>query len=64
MLYFEEHVSHRLVDALQDEGIDVTTVNLLGHKGESDAVQLLRAAELGRVVLTHNVKDFIFLHEA
>ena len=64
MLYLDEQVSHGLIDVMQDEGIDTTTVNLLGHKGQSDAFQLLRAAELGRVVVTHNVAEFDLLHEA
>lgn len=64
MLYFDEQVSHHLIDPIVARGIDVTTVNLLGHKGLSDPVQLLRATELGRVVVTHNVADFILLHEA
>jgi hypothetical protein len=38
VIYFDEQFSHRLLDACRGEGIDATTVNLLGHKGESDAL--------------------------
>jgi hypothetical protein len=62
--YLDENVSDRLVPALHDLGYDAVTTTQLGTKGATDPQQLLTATRLGRVVVTHNSRDFRMLHEA
>jgi hypothetical protein len=64
VLYFDEQMSNRPALLLRQAAIDVTTVDWLGHKGQSDAVQLLQATRLGRAIVTYNVKDLMLLHDA
>lgn len=63
-LYVDEDVSERLLAPLEARGHRPTSVGRLGHKGLSDARQLLIAADSGHLLVTHNAKDYRLLHEA
>ncbi|CCI06373.1 MAG: DUF5615 family PIN-like protein [Sphaerospermopsis sp.] len=62
-LYLDEDMmSHSLVQALANRGVDVTTVLTEGREGLSDEEQLKWAASQNRVICTANVADFVQLH--
>jgi hypothetical protein len=42
--------------------MDVVTTNELGLAGVDDETQVRKAAELGRVLITNNISDFVPLH--
>lgn len=62
--YLDEQVSELLTTALQALGYDATSANRLGNKGLHDGLQLLIAANQGRVLVTYNYKDFTLLHRS
>jgi hypothetical protein len=47
-----------LVDALTARGYDVTSLHIVGPRGLSDRAVLMRTTDLGRVLITHNTRDF------
>lgn len=49
--------------ALASKGIDATTVATANLLGASDERQLEFAAQEGRILVTHNIKDFARLHQ-
>ena len=51
-----------LVDALRRRGFSVTSLQLVGPRGEADEVVLQRATDLGCALITHNVGDFKAWH--
>lgn len=55
-------MSHSLVQALSNRGVDVTTVLMEGRQGMSDEDQLRWATSQKRVICTANVADFVELH--
>jgi len=59
----DEDVAHRLAGLLRSQGWDVDSAKELGHLGLSDVHVLLRAAEDGQTLVTHNSNDFRMLHE-
>ena len=64
-LYIDENIAQRTVEALRVFGHDVLTLREDGkasRRHPDDAV-LRDAATLGRVVVTHDRKDFRRLHE-
>jgi predicted nuclease of predicted toxin-antitoxin system len=62
-LYLDENaMDSGLVQALRNQGIDVTTVQDAQRRGDSDERQLGYATEQGRVIYSYNVKDFMVLH--
>lgn len=61
-IYLDECVDHRLARRLDARGIDATTAVAEGTLGYDDESQLLFAARLGRVILTHNQRHFQRLH--
>lgn len=63
-LYIDENIPQRTVRALRALGHDVLTLKEDGKAGKrySDESVLRNAAALGRVVVTHNRKDFRRLH--
>jgi predicted nuclease of predicted toxin-antitoxin system len=62
-LYLDENaMDSGLVQALRNQGIDVTTVQDAERRGASDEQQLAYATEQGRVIYSYNVKDFMVLH--
>lgn len=47
-----------LVEALRHRGFSVTSLQIVGPRGASDDAVLMRATEIGCVLITHNVDDF------
>lgn len=62
--YLDHDVSLRLAIALRAAGHDSATAQEAGLSYASDDVHLLTAAQQGRVLLTHNRKDYVLLHDA
>lgn len=63
-IVLDEDVSHRLARLLRSQGWDIDSAKELGRRRLTDVEVLLRAAEDGRTLVTHNIKDFPALHEA
>lgn len=61
-LYLDENVALGLAKALRERGYDVLHAQEIGKKGASDEEQLEFAIQTGRVILTHNIRDFLDLH--
>lgn len=53
-----------LVEALATRGFDVVSIQIVGPRGASDDLVLERATQLGRVLVTHNIRDFRLVDEA
>ncbi len=62
--YLGNDVSLRLAPLLRSVGHRVTTTRDLGLSGASDDAQLLTVARNGWILITHNRRDFITLHDA
>lgn len=62
--YLDSDVGHELEALLEAHGEDVTTAARQGLRSAADDEHLLRAAEQGRLLVTHNRRDFILLHQA
>lgn len=63
-IVLDEDVTHPLARALRVVGHDVGSAKELGHLGFTDAKLLTRAADLRRLLISHNAKDMRLLHEA
>lgn len=62
--YLDHNVSRRLVRLLREHDHDVITTAELGSERASDGLHLLSASSLDRVLVTHNERDFLMLHDA
>jgi len=62
-IYLDEDVPVSFAHALLNRSVDVATTQEAGNSGLSDANQLVFAAKTGKVIFTHNRKDFIMLHK-
>lgn len=62
--YLDNDVPLRLGDELRRAGHDAIHVRDLGTFRRSDADHLLAATRDGRIVVTHNRKDYLLLHDA
>jgi len=62
-LYFDEDVSAKVIASLKNRGFDVSSAQDAGLLGKTDEEQLRKAILDGRVLVTHNKKHFIALHE-
>ena len=64
-LYADENFPHPIVLELRRLGHDVLTIQEAGKSGQrtSDVTVLMDATKEGRAVLTHNRRDFIYLHD-
>lgn len=62
--YLDENVAEILAEFLQRRGHDAVTTSQLGNKGLRDVQQLLVAIRTGRILVTHDARDFPMLHEA
>ena len=62
--YLDNDVSLRLAPLLRSVGHRVTTTRELGLSAASDDAQLLTAARNGWILITHNRRDFMMLHDA
>lgn len=64
-LYLDDHnVSLHLAPPLRAVGHDVVMARDLGLTRLTDEAQLLSAVRAGRVLITHNRRDFTLLHDA
>ena len=63
-LYLDHNISLRLAPPLRAAGHDVVTARDLGLTWLTDDAQLLSAVRVGRVLVTHNRRDFTLLHDA
>ena len=59
----DDSVDAMLVRLLLQEGHDVQVPQAVGRGGSHDAVHLRHAIQTVRVILSHNQRDFQFLHE-
>jgi hypothetical protein len=64
LFYLNSDTSSALEAGLVAEGHDVVTAHRVGLRAAPDPLHLLRASELGRVLVTSNREDFELLHEA
>lgn len=60
----DENFSRPLANFLRGRGHDLDLTGDLGLHRATDGKVLLTAASLGRVLLTHNERDFALLHDA
>lgn len=60
-LLLDEDVRVVLGEVLRQRGYDTLHVLDVGRGGRSDPEQLAYAASQGRVILTHNIRDYILL---
>lgn len=63
-LYADENIPQPLIDRLREKGYDIRSVGEDGKAGQQypDGLVLQRAADLNRVLLTHDRRDFRRLH--
>ena len=59
-LYLDENLTHNIAVQLRQKGIDAVTVYDLGLAGDTDVNHLVRATEMGRVLVTADT-DFLRL---
>jgi predicted nuclease of predicted toxin-antitoxin system len=59
----DDSVNPLLVTLLRKTGHDVQVPEDRGLRGSPDAVHLRYAIQAGRLILTHNYRDFELLHE-
>jgi hypothetical protein len=64
VLYLDHNVPRPVVPFLQVAGHDVLTARDLNATRLTDDAQLLIAAQRGRILVTHNRRDFTLLHQA
>ncbi|WP_124728338.1 DUF5615 family PIN-like protein [Staphylospora marina] len=60
-LLLDENVTPKAAEIFRELGYDVESVHSLGLRGMSDSRVLEAAVDSGRILLTHNGKDFILL---
>ena len=60
--YRDNDVAQVLAAYLLADGHDVTTARWARLQAAADAEQLLRAAEEGRILVTHNRREYVMLH--
>jgi hypothetical protein len=62
--FTDSDVSIALAPALRARGHGATTALAEGLRTASDAQQLLAAVQRGWILVTHNYRDFLLLHQA
>lgn len=62
ILYADEDVPLPLIKALRLQGLHVITTVERNMRGKADEEQLQLASAMGTVFFTHNVADFVQLH--
>lgn len=60
--YADENLDRFLIEAVRLRGVDLLTAREAGRLHASDEQQLAYATSVGRVVLTHDRRDFRRLH--
>lgn len=63
-IYSDQNVALEVVDLLRARGHRVVTTRDLGREGATDDAQLLTAVEHGLTLLTHDIADYVLLHDA
>ena len=63
-VYIDHDVSAQIAALLRNDGHDVLTTRERHLTRASDDEQLLVASQQGRVLITHNARDFVLLHNA
>jgi len=63
-LYFDHDVSAIISRSLRRSSYDVVTASEIGLTRAGDHEQVTAAAELNRVLISYNAKDFRLLHDA
>lgn len=61
-LYLDEDVHADLAEALRKRGFDVVHTQEINKKGSNDFEQINYAIEEERCILSHNIRDFVLLH--
>lgn len=64
LLYVDHDVSVLVAPLLRAKGHDIVVTSELGLGGESDSNHLLRAAQEGRILVSHNQRDYMLLNRA
>lgn len=62
-LYLDADVDPLAGRLLRERGYDVSMAGEVGLSGATDLEQLAYAAQMGRVLVTHNIRDFVPLYE-
>jgi len=62
--YLDSDIGSRFAASLESRGHDVTSAAQDGLRSATDDEHSLRAADLSRVLVTHNWHDFLLLHDA
>ena len=63
-IYTDQPVALEVAEILRADRHHVVTTRDLGREGATDDAQLLTAAQLGLVLLTHDIADYVLLHDA
>jgi hypothetical protein len=63
-VYLDQNIARATAELLRTQGHTVTTAHQVGMDRATDDAQLLLAAQRGWVLVTHNIDDFILLHDA
>src|SRR5262249_38033727 len=61
-LFIDEDIPRPIALMLRQFGHDVVTTEDAGRKSAGDPSQLAYAASIGRIIITHNMKDYKRLH--
>jgi predicted nuclease of predicted toxin-antitoxin system len=61
--YLDEDINVLLKQALINRGADVLSTLKAGNTGNKDEEQLIYATNENRIIITHNIEDFVKLHE-
>ena len=64
VFYFDHGTADDVAAHLETEGHDVLTTLRHGRIRAPDDEQLLTAFQLGRILVTHNARDFVLVHHA
>ena len=59
--YLDEDIDIALERALTNRGVDVISTLQAGNNGNTDEEQLIFANNENRIIITHNVRDFVIL---
>lgn len=62
--YLDNDISDDVTGLLRSKRHDVLHTRRHGQSRATDDRQLLTAAELGRILVTHNARDFVLVHHA
>ena len=62
--YLDSDIGSRFSALLESRGDDVTSAAREMRRSATDDEHLLRAADQGRILVTHNWRDFLLLHQA